>query len=89
MIHTMLNPTHIAHSARCVLVAGTLATALIGNGLQSPGAAHAASIRPATTSAVRLFVHGLTTIHWRAYRPGPLDDNRGTFIMRPLTISWY
>jgi hypothetical protein len=84
MIHTLLTPTHIARTARCVLVAGTLATALIGGGLQSPAAAHAASTRPPTTSPVRPLVHGLVNSRLAAFRSGLLNANRETFIRRPL-----
>jgi hypothetical protein len=88
MIRTTLNPTHIAHTARCVLVAATLTatTALIGGGLQSPVAAHAASIRPATTSAASYIGRVRPLNKWVAYAPSPLNDQRATFIKKPFHL---
>jgi hypothetical protein len=88
MIRTTLNQTHIARNARCVLVAATLTvtTALIGGGLQSPTAAHAASIRPATTSAASYLGHVPLMNRWVAYAPSPLDEKRATFIKKPLHL---
>ncbi len=88
MIRTTLNPTHIARNARRGLVAATLTvtTALIGGGLQGPATAHAASIRPATTSAVSYVGQVRPTNHWSAYAPSPLNDNRATFIKKPLHV---
>jgi hypothetical protein len=89
MIRTTLTPTHIARTARCLLVAGTLATALIGGGLQSPAAAHAANTRPAATSPVRPLVHGLVNSRLAAFRLGLLSANRGSFGKRPLMTTWH
>jgi hypothetical protein len=88
MIRTTLNPTHIARNARRGLVAATLTvtTALIGGGLQGPATAHAASIRPATTSAVAYLGHVQPNFKWAAYAPSPLNDNRATFIKKPLHL---
>jgi hypothetical protein len=88
MIRTTLNPTHIARNARRRLVAATLTvtTALIGGGLQSPTAARAASIRPATTSAVSYLGHVQSSQKWGAYAPSPLNGNRGTFSQKPLHL---